>query len=186
MILNAGYPWKPKVLNSAHFDRGRGPLPEFGQERLPAGLEPPQRAPPSSLQNVQRREVAVSPVFGMFQKFSILTPTPMLGYGYPLEQFWHGIHTYKPSAIIVDSGSTDPGPYLLGTGVKLCSKASYIRDLMPLLDACHQYGTRLLVSSAGGDGTIAHVDELVGFINEICEAKHYTFKVVPHIFTLTM
>jgi hypothetical protein len=114
----------------------------------------------------------------MFQKFSILTPTPILGYGYPLEHFWHGIHTYKPNAIIVDSGSTDPGPYLLGTGIKLCSKASYIRDLTPILDACHQFGIKFFVSSAGGDGSNAHVDELVGFINEISEAKGYSFKVI--------
>jgi hypothetical protein len=60
---------------------------------------------------------------------------PHAGLGYPLDHFWHGIHTYKPNAIIVDSGSTDPGPYLLGTGLKLCSKASYIRDLTPIATA---------------------------------------------------
>lgn len=174
---------KPQVPNSAPFGRGRGPLPEFGQEGCPRGWKP-TKCPAITASKCRASRVAVSPVFRMFPKFSILTPTPMLGYGYPLEHFWHGIHTYKPSAIIVDSGSTDPGPYLLGTGVKLCSKASYIRDLTPLLDACHQYGTKLLVSSAGGDGTNAHVDELIGFINEICEAKHYKFKAVSHIFTL--
>src|SRR5271154_4833409 len=84
-----------------------------------------------------------------FNEFSILTPNGMLGYGYPLAHFWHGIHHHKPSAIIVDSGSTDPGPYLIGTGLKLCSKSSYIRDLTPILEACSKYDIKLLVSSAG-------------------------------------
>jgi Domain of unknown function (DUF4387)/Acyclic terpene utilisation family protein AtuA len=112
-----------------------------------------------------------------FKEFSILTPTPMLGYGYPLSHFWHGIHHYKPSAIIIDSGSTDPGPYLIGTGLKLCSKASYIRDLTPVLEACSRYGIKVLISSAGGDGSNAHVDELVDFIREIAESKGFWFKV---------
>ena len=114
---------------------------------------------------------------GKFEEFSILTPNGMLGYGYPLAHFWHGIHHHKPSAIIVDSGSTDPGPYLIGTGLKLCSKSSYIRDLTPILEACSKYGIKLLVSSAGGDGTNAHVEEMVGFIREISEEHGYSFKV---------
>ena len=112
-----------------------------------------------------------------FKEFSILTPTPMLGYGYPLAHFWHGITNYKPTAIIVDSGSTDPGPYLMGTGLKLCSKSSYIRDLTPMLEASSKYGIKVLISSAGGDGTNAHVEELFEIIKEIATEKGYNFKV---------
>jgi hypothetical protein len=111
-------------------------------------------------------------------EFSILTPTPMLGYGFPLAHFWHGMTTYKPTAIIVDSGSTDPGPYLMGTGLKLCSKSSYIRDLTPILEASSKYGTKVLISSAGGDGTNAHVEELFEIIQEIATDKGYNFKVL--------
>jgi len=87
--------------------------------------------------------------------------------------------TYKPTAIIVDSGSTDPGPYLMGTGLKLCSKSSYVRDLTPMLEASSKYGTKLLISSAGGDGSNAHVDELLEIIREIATDKGYNFKVCP-------
>lgn len=114
-----------------------------------------------------------------FKDFSILTPSPILGYGYPLAHFWHGMTTYKPTAIIVDSGSTDPGPYLMGTGLKLCSKSSYVRDLTPMLEASSQYGTKLLISSAGGDGSNAHVGELLEIIREIATDKGYNFKVFP-------
>jgi hypothetical protein len=102
----------------------------------------------------------------------------MLGYGYPLAHFWHGIRTYNPTAIIIDAGSTDPGPYLLGTGLKLCSKSSYIRDLLPILEACAKYGIKVLISSACGDGTNAHVDELLEIIRELSTQKGYNFKVL--------
>lgn len=46
-------------------------------------------------------------------EFSILTPNAMLGYGYRSEDFWYGITRHRPAAIIVDSGSTDGGPYKL-------------------------------------------------------------------------
>jgi hypothetical protein len=114
-----------------------------------------------------------------FNEFNIFTPTPMLGYGYPLAQFWHGITTYKPSAIIIDGGSTDPGPYLLGTGLKLCSKSSCIRDLTPILKASSRYGIKVIISTAGGDGTSAHVDELFDMVREISAEHGYQFKVCP-------
>ena len=39
----------------------------------------------------------------------ILTPAGILSYGIPAEHFWRGIER-EPDAIIVDTGSTDPGP----------------------------------------------------------------------------
>ena len=50
------------------------------------------------------------------------------------EHFWYGVKTYKPDAIIVDSGSTDGGPYKLGLGKMTCSKESYVRDMGHMLD----------------------------------------------------
>ena len=112
-----------------------------------------------------------------FEPFKIFTPSGILGYGYDLDEFWQVLDEEQPAAIIIDAGSTDPGPYMLGTGKTLCSKASYARDLTPILEACAAYGTKFLVSSAGGAGTNAQVDFLVDIIREITEANGWGFKL---------
>jgi len=109
--------------------------------------------------------------------FTILTPNAMLGYGYRQDHFWYGIEKYKPAAIIVDSGSTDGGPYKLGMNKMTCGRESYVRDLSSMLEACFFHKTKVLISSAGGDGSNSHVDEMLSIIEEIAEAKGYSFKI---------
>ena len=45
----------------------------------------------------------------MKPEFKILSPTAILGYGFPEESFRRGM-AEKPDLIAVDGGSTDPGP----------------------------------------------------------------------------
>ncbi|OAP64183.1 hypothetical protein AYL99_00155 [Fonsecaea erecta] len=109
----------------------------------------------------------------------IFAPAPMLGYGYDIVDFWTTImdeHT-RPDAIIMDSGSTDPGPYMLGSGRTIVSKQAFAHDLTPVLEACAEFGIKLLISSAGGAGTNGQVDFMVGVVREISEKKGYRFKV---------
>lgn len=112
-----------------------------------------------------------------FQDFSILTPNAMLGYGFNASHFWYGIRKYRPSAIIVDSGSTDGGPYKLGMGRMTCGRGSYVRDLEPILAAAYHHKIKVLIGSVGGDGSDKHVEEMFGIVREICERKGYGFKV---------
>ncbi|PNS16802.1 hypothetical protein CAC42_4766 [Sphaceloma murrayae] len=112
-----------------------------------------------------------------FQPFKIFTPSPILGYGYDFDEFWRTVKDERPAVIILDAGSTDPGPYMLGTNKTLCSRESYIRDLTPILEACSAYGMRLLVSSAGGAGTNEQVDFLVVIIQDLINAKDWNFNV---------
>ncbi|KAL0930057.1 caib baif family enzyme [Colletotrichum truncatum] len=109
--------------------------------------------------------------------FTILTPNAMLGYGYDSDHFWYGITKYKPAAIIVDSGSTDGGPYKLGMGKMTCGRGSYVRDLEPILAACFHHKIKVLIGSAGGDGSNKHVAEMLNLVTEIAEQKGYSFKV---------
>ncbi|KAH8894382.1 hypothetical protein GQ53DRAFT_859252 [Thozetella sp. PMI_491] len=109
--------------------------------------------------------------------FTIITPNAMLGYGYRQDHFWYGVEHYKPTAIIVDSGSTDAGPYKLGMNKMTCSRESYIRDLSSMLEACFHKKIKVLIGSAGGDGSNSHVAEMLSFVEEIAEQKGYTFKV---------
>ena len=109
--------------------------------------------------------------------FSILTPNAMLGYGYRLEHFWYGVETYKPLAIIWDSGSTDGGPYKLGMNKMTCGRDSYIRDLTPALEACFYRKIKVLISSVGGDGSDKHVEEMLGIVKEIADKRNFSFKI---------
>ncbi|KAM6509421.1 hypothetical protein FSOLCH5_012422 [Fusarium solani] len=110
-------------------------------------------------------------------EFSILTPNAMLGYGYNSDHFWYGIKKYRPTAIIVDSGSTDGGPYKLGMGKMTCGRGSYIRDLEPILAACFHHKIKVLIGSVGGDGSNKHVAEMLAIVSEIADREGYSFKI---------
>ncbi len=107
---------------------------------------------------------------------SILTPTGMLGYGYPEDDFWACVDA-GVGAIVVDSGSTDPGPYMLGLGATLVPESAYVRDLRPLLQAVHRKGVPLLISSAGGAGTRDQVDLMVDLVGRIAAEEGFSLRV---------
>ena len=96
----------------------------------------------------------------MQDEVKVLTPTGMFGYGFPLEWFRKGLDL-KPDAIIADSGSTDSGPQKLGLGAMTCSRDAYMKDLAMVLEAGSERKIPVIISSAGGDGTDAHVDAFV-------------------------
>ncbi|KAF9760804.1 hypothetical protein IL306_004114 [Fusarium sp. DS 682] len=110
-------------------------------------------------------------------EFSILTPNAMLGYGYNVEHFWYGIKKFQPAAIIVDSGSTDGGPYKLGMNKMTCGRGSYIRDLEPILTACFHHKIKVLIGSVGGDGSNSHVQEMFDIVSSISQRLGFNFKV---------
>ena len=99
---------------------------------------------------------------------TILTPTGMLGYGYPEADFWDCVQR-GVDAIVVDSGSTDPGPYLLGLGELLVDESAYVRDLTPMLAAVARLKIPLIISSAGGAGTATQVDRIADIVAAIAD-----------------
>lgn len=101
-------------------------------------------------------------------EIKILTPIGMLGYGIPEDHYRHGLEM-GPDAIILDSGSTDPGPYQLGLGHTLAKPEAYERDLRVILSGLVDHKIPLLISSAGGPGTADHVDGLIKIIRSICK-----------------
>jgi len=106
----------------------------------------------------------------------IVTPTGMLGYGYPEADFWRCVDD-GVDAIVVDSGSTDPGPYMLGLGKTLVTEESYARDLRPMLRASHERRIPVLISSAGGAGTRAQVDQMVDLIDRLATEDGFALRV---------
>ncbi|MGI4809140.1 MAG: acyclic terpene utilization AtuA family protein, partial [Janthinobacterium lividum] len=90
------------------------------------------------------------------QEWKILTPAGILGYGFPAEHFQRGVDR-SPDIMIVDAGSTDPGPYMLGLGKTIVDRKAYRHDLTLILRATAERKIPLIVSSAGGPGIDAHV-----------------------------
>lgn len=101
----------------------------------------------------------------------ITTPVGMLGYGFDEDEFNSALQQLTsfdiPTAIILDSGSTDSGPSKLASGHSTNPRSAYKRDLTKLLKALLKYHVPLLISSAGGDGSDAHVDDMMDVITEI-------------------
>lgn len=69
--------------------------------------------------------------------------------------------------IAVDSGSTDGGPYYLGTGEWIWAREAYERDLRLGLLGAHRAGVPIIVGSCGGGGGDAAVDGYLQMVQEI-------------------
>jgi hypothetical protein len=76
----------------------------------------------------------------------------MLGAGFPAETIRRGIEL-GATAIAVDGGSTDSGPYALGTGTAKTTAEAVSRDLRVLLTAARRADIPLVVTSCGTAGT---------------------------------
>lgn len=93
----------------------------------------------------------------------------MLGYGF-LETSLERAVAVGLDLIAVDAGSTDPGPYYLGSGKPFCSDAMVRRDLELLLDAQIESGAKLVIGSAGGAGSDMHLEHTLGLLRD-CIAR---------------
>ncbi len=113
--------------------------------------------------------MAVKPV-------KILAPVGMMGYGYEKDKLYKGIQL-GAGAIIVDAGSTDSGPQKLALGEGICPREACARDFSTILDAVYHHKVKLIVGSAGGDGSNSHVDQFVDIVKEYSDQKGYSLKL---------
>lgn len=89
----------------------------------------------------------------------------MLGYGFPESSIAVAIEA-GVDLIAVDAGSTDPGPYYLGSGNMFGNEEMIRRDLALLLEAQEATGARMVIGSAGGAGTNPQVDKTMSILRE--------------------
>ncbi|MCE4615010.1 MAG: DUF1446 domain-containing protein, partial [Desulfurococcales archaeon] len=87
------------------------------------------------------------------------------GYGFPENSLWNGVKQ-EPDIIGVDAGSTDPGPYYLGSGKTLVPDSSILRDLKLLLKAQRKLEVPLVIGSAGGSGSRVHVNRTFSILKK--------------------
>lgn len=114
----------------------------------------------------------------------IVTPVGMFGYGF--NEDWteaalaQCVESRAPTALILDSGSTDSGPSKLALGTTTCPYEAYERDFRKLLTLSIKYHVPILLSSAGGDGSDEHVDLFLDIVRKIA-AEEANRQVLPNI-----
>lgn len=109
------------------------------------------------------------------EEIRVLSPTAILGYGFPMESFQEGMKR-KPHVIAVDAGSTDPGPYYLGAGISFTDRNSVKRDLEIMIPAAIEAGIPVIIGTSGGSGGHPHVAINRQIIEEIAAEKGLSFK----------
>lgn len=108
------------------------------------------------------------------KEFRVLSPTAILGYGFPEKSFQAGLER-NPHVIAVDAGSTDPGPYYLGAGVSFTDRTAVKRDLELMIEAGLQRDIPVVIGTAGGCGGDAHLKWNLDIILELAEEKGWKF-----------
>lgn len=116
----------------------------------------------------------------MKKSMTLLSPTAILGYGFPESSFDRAL-SFAPDLIAVDAGSTDPGPYYLGSGTSFVPRGAVKRDLTYLLRATLRRQIPLLIGSAGGAGARPHLSWCREILLEAAREEGLSFRlaVIP-------
>ena len=112
----------------------------------------------------------------MKKEIKILSPTGIVGYGFPEESFLAGV-ALKPDLIACDAGSTDPGPYYLGSGIPFTNATAVKRDMTLMLKAACSLHIPLVIGSCGGAGADVHLNREVEILREIAKEQNLSFKL---------
>ena len=119
------------------------------------------------------------------EEIRVLSPTAILGYGYPPASLEEGMRR-KPHVIAVDGGSTDGGPYYLGIepgqgsgggGAAAAFFEMLSTDVGPLLEAATGAGIPLIIGSAGFAGADIHLQATIMTIRTVAEQMGLHFRI---------
>ncbi len=99
----------------------------------------------------------------------------LLGYGYS-EIGLKNAFAQNPDVIGVDAGSTDPGPYYLGSGTSFTDAGAVKRDLALALPTAVKRKIPFIIGTAGGAGSEAHVAILLEILGEVVRENSLSFK----------
>ncbi len=110
------------------------------------------------------------------KEYKILSPTGIVGYGFPEDSFMRGV-ALKPDLIACDGGSTDPGPYYLGSGKPFTNASAVKRDMTLMLKAACELGIPMVIGTSGGSGADVHVAREINTLKEIAKENGLSFKL---------
>lgn len=106
----------------------------------------------------------------------VLVPTGALGISFSDDAFARGIAA-KPDIICVDGGSTDSGPYYLGTGTSKYSRAATKSEWRRLMIAREEAGVPLVIGTCGTCGADSAVDWMLSITRELTGELGQTVKI---------
>jgi hypothetical protein len=106
----------------------------------------------------------------------VVAPTGVLGGGYKVDSLQRAMAN-RPDFIGCDAGSTDGGPYYLGSGATRFSMAAIRRDLKHMLGAAREVGIPLLIGSAATGGADGPLKEVAALAREIAAAEGLRFRL---------
>jgi len=98
----------------------------------------------------------------------------LLGYGYSKEAL-DAAFSEKVDYLGVDAGSTDPGPYYLGSGKSFTDRGAVKRDLSFALAKALEHKAPFIIGTAGGAGSNEHVAWLKEILLEVAKEQNLHF-----------
>ena len=109
-------------------------------------------------------------------KVKVFIPYGAVGLNCTEEAFEAGL-AMQPDIISSDAGSTDSGPYYLGSGHGKYSINDVKRDLKRMVLGAHKLGIPMTMGSAGTCGSDEGVDTVYDLILEICKEAGISKKI---------
>ena len=106
----------------------------------------------------------------------VLVPSGVLGLGFDLEALYKGVKN-NPDIISIDGGSTDSGPYSLGSGTSKYSRAAIKAEWKNLMIAREKANVPLVIGSCGTCGTNGMVDWMENITIELAEELNQNIKI---------
>ena len=106
----------------------------------------------------------------------VLVPSGVLGLGFDLEALNKGVKN-NPDIISIDGGSTDSGPYSLGSGTSKYSHAAIKAEWKNLMIAREKANVPLVIGSCGTCGTNGMVDWMENITIELAEELNQNIKI---------
>lgn len=112
----------------------------------------------------------------------VFVPYASIGFGVPQEVFERGLARY-PDVIATDAGSTDSGPYYLGSGSVKYAEGAVRRDIKQCVLGAHQLNVPLLIGSCWTCGVDSGVDNVERIVREVCAEANIHNKKIVKIYT---
>jgi hypothetical protein len=110
------------------------------------------------------------------EPLAIVAPTGSLGYGFDPAAL-DRVMALNPAAIVVDAGSTDPGPHYLGSGEMLVPRVAVERELEHMLRHALARRIPLIVGSCGASGSNLGVAWTRDIVLDLARRNNWCFKL---------
>ena len=110
------------------------------------------------------------------EELKLVALNGFLGYGYELESLEAGLRS-KPGMLGADAGSTDAGPFYLGSGTQLVKTEQVYRDFRHALRGARKLGVPLVIGSAGTAGGEPHLHSLAEVVRRCAKEDNLHFKL---------